>query len=194
MGSWLRQHAVAVFLIMALGAGIFIVQAPRFTSTDYKAVGQSAKMQEPYQARTFTPAELEAGRKQLSPEAYNVVVNEDTEPPFHNAYWHNEAAGIYVDVVTGRPLFSSTNKYDSGTGWPSFYQALEGANLTFKTDSFLGIERTEVRSEAGHLGHIFDDGPKEHGGKRYCMNSLALRFVPKEEMEREGYGEYLKLF
>ena len=147
-----------------------------------------------YQPRTFSAAEIEAGLKKLSPEAYKVVAEEDTELPFKNAYFNNEAPGIYVDVVTGRPLFSSTNKYDSGTGWPSFYQALDGANLTLKTDTFLGFERTEVRSEAGHLGHVFDDGPVEHGGKRYCMNSLALRFIPKAEMEKQGYGTYLNLF
>lgn len=147
-----------------------------------------------YQPRTFSASEIEAGLKKLSPEAYKVVAEEDTELPFKNAYWNNEEAGIYVDVVTGRPLFSSTNKYDSGTGWPSFYQPLEGANLVLKTDTFLGFGRTEVRSEAGHLGHVFDDGPSEHGGKRYCMNSLALRFIAKDEMQAQGYGAYLKLF
>lgn len=148
----------------------------------------------PYIPRVFTAAELEAGLKDLSPDAYKVVAEEGTEPPFKNAYFDNKAAGIYVDVVTGRPLFSSTHKYDSGTGWPSFYQPLPEANLTLKTDTFLGFERTEVRSEAGHLGHVFNDGPTEHGGKRYCMNSLALRFIPKEEMAAAGYSAYLNLF
>lgn len=147
-----------------------------------------------YQQRLFTAVEIEAGLKKLSSEAYVVLAQEGTEPPFHNEYWNNEESGIYVDVVTGRPLFSSLQKYDSGTGWPSFYAPLKEANLTLKTDSFLGYERTEVRSEAGHLGHVFDDGPPEHGGKRYCMNSLALRFIPKDQMAGEGYAAYLDLF
>lgn len=144
-----------------------------------------------YTPRQFTTVEIEAGLKKLSTEAYKVVVNGDTEPPYKNAYYDNHEEGIYVDVVTGRPLFSSAHKYDSGTGWPSFYQALDGSNLITKTDTFLGYSRVEVRSEAGHLGHVFDDGPVEHGGKRYCMNSLALRFVPKEAMSNEGYAAYL---
>ena len=147
-----------------------------------------------YTTRTYTDAEIETGLKKLSPEAYKVVAEEGTEPPFKNAYFDNKEAGIYVDVVTGRPLFSSAQKYDSGTGWPSFYEPLPEANLTLKTDSLLGFERTEVRSEAGHLGHVFNDGPTEHGGKRYCMNSLALRFIPKEEMAAAGYAAYLNLF
>jgi peptide methionine sulfoxide reductase msrA/msrB len=144
-----------------------------------------------YVPRVFSQAEIEAGLKKISSEAYEVVVNEDTEAPFKNAYHDNKAQGIYVDVVTGRPLFSSAHKYDSGTGWPSFYQPLEGANLVTKTDTLLGHSRVEVRSEAGHLGHVFDDGPVEHGGKRYCINSLALRFIAKDSMEREGYTAYL---
>lgn len=147
----------------------------------------------PYSPRAFSAAEIEAGRQKLSAEAYAVVANEDTESPYKNAYYDNKKAGIYVDVVTGRPLFSTKQKYDSGTGWPSFWAPLEGANLTLKTDSLLGLERTEVRSEAGHLGHVFNDGPVEYGGKRYCMNSLALRFIPKENMTAEGYAAYVKL-
>jgi peptide methionine sulfoxide reductase msrA/msrB len=147
-----------------------------------------------YAPRDYTSAEIESGLKKLSSEAYKVVAEEGTEPAYRNAYWDNKAAGIYVDVVTGRPLFSSEHKYDSKTGWPSFYEPLSEANLTLKTDNILGFERTEVRSEAGHLGHVFDDGPAEYGGKRYCMNSLALRFIPKEEMAAQGYGAYLALF
>ena len=147
-----------------------------------------------YTPRTFTSEEIEAGLKLLSPEAYKVVAEEGTEPAYRNAYWDNKEEGIYVDVVTGRPLFSSTHKYDSKTGWPSFYQSLEGANLELKTDTILIYERVEVRSESGHLGHVFDDGPTEHGGKRYCINSLALKFISASEMERLGYGAYLYLF
>ena len=144
-----------------------------------------------YTPRTFTAAEIEAGLKLLPPDAYKVVAQEGTEPAYKNAYWDNKEAGIYVDVVTSRPLFSSAHKYDSKTGWPSFYQALEGANLELKSDTILIYERVEVRSESGHLGHVFDDGPTEYGGKRYCINSLALRFIPKADMERLGYGAYL---
>lgn len=146
-----------------------------------------------YTERTFTSAEIEAGLKTLSPAAYKVVAQEGTEPAYKNAYWDNKEEGIYVDVVTGRPLFSSKHKYDSKTGWPSFYQPLPEANLALKSDTLLGYERIEVRSESGHLGHVFDDGPKEHGGKRYCINSLALRFIPKVDMERLGYAAYLEV-
>jgi len=144
--------------------------------------------------RQFSEAEIEASLKTLPSEVFKVVAKEGTEPPFENPYWDNKEEGIYVDVVTGRPLFSSVHKYDSGTGWPSFYQSLEDANLKLKEDKKLFSTRTEVRSESGHLGHVFDDGPIEHGGKRYCLNSLALKFIPKADMKRLGYGKYLGLF
>jgi peptide methionine sulfoxide reductase msrA/msrB len=163
--------------------------ALEFLESEQSKTGTSTPVA--YQPRTFSASEIEAGLKKLSPEAYNVVVHEDTERPFKNAYHDNKEPGIYVDVVTGRPLFSSAHKYDSGTGWPSFYQPLPGANIITKEDGFLGFTRIEVRSEAGHLGHVFDDGPVEHGGKRYCLNSLALRFIPKADMEKEGYAAYL---
>ncbi len=147
-----------------------------------------------YTPRVFTAAEIESGLKLLSSEAYKVVAEEVTEPAYKNAYFDNKAEGIYVDVVTGRPLFSSTHKYDSGTGWPSFYQPLEGADLELKSDTILIYERVEVRSESGHLGHVFNDGPSEYGGKRYCMNSAALKFISKTDMEELGYGAYLYLF
>ena len=134
-------------------------------------------------------------KTRLSAAQYEVTQHEATERPFQNEYWNNHEPGIYVDVVSGEPLFSSLDKYDSGTGWPSFTKPLEPQNVMTKVDRSLFMTRTEVRSAHGdsHLGHLFDDGPKPTG-MRYCMNSASMRFIPVSKLEEEGYGQYLPLF
>lgn len=134
-------------------------------------------------------------RRRLDPEQYQVTQCSLTEAPFENEFWNNKRAGIYVDVVSGEPLFCSLDKFDSGTGWPSFLRPMDDAKLKFEIDRSLFRERTEVRSGLAnsHLGHVFDDGPQPTG-KRYCINSAALRFIPVEELEKAGYGKYLVLF
>jgi peptide-methionine (R)-S-oxide reductase len=132
----------------------------------------------------------------LTPNEYRVTQEDATEPAFRNRYWDNHEDGIYVDVVSGQPLFSSTDKFESGSGWPSFTRPIDGDAVTEKTDRSFFMTRTEVRSAGAdsHLGHLFDDGPRDAGGMRYCMNSAALRFIPVAELDEQGYGSYRTLF
>lgn len=145
---------------------------------------------------TFKKPSQEELKKTLTPEQFAVVCNAATEPPFQNAYWDHKEPGLYVDIASGEPLFSSTDKFDSGTGWPSFTKPVDPANVVEKKDREYGMVRTEVRSKHGdsHLGHVFDDGPKAQGGLRFCINSASLRFIPVAKLEAEGYGRFLPLF
>jgi peptide methionine sulfoxide reductase msrA/msrB len=145
--------------------------------------------------RKYKKAGKEFLKENLNSLQYKVVMENGTEPPFQNEYWNNFREGIYVDITTGEPLFTSRDKFESGCGWPSFTKPIDSEVLLEKTDTTHGMHRTEVRSRLGdaHMGHVFTDGPKEKGGLRYCINSAAVRFVPVEEMEKEGYGHLLPL-
>ena len=182
---------------IAIGAAVSLLLAA--ASAHAQAKPATAPAAPPAPAATprkvfVKPSDSEIKRK-LTPLQYAVTQHEVTETPFRNVYWDNHEPGIYVDIVSGEPLFSSLDKYDSGTGWPSFTRPLEPANIRTKTDHLLGYSRTEVRSAHAdsHLGHVFDDGPRPTG-LRYCMNSASMRFIPASQLEAEGYGQYAYLF
>ena len=180
---------IAVAVLLAAGV-VAVVRRAKATSP------AAVSTFEPGTMKDFKKPETVQLKKKLSAEQFAVTQQCGTEPPFRNAYWDNHKPGIYVDVVSGEPLFSSLDKFDSGTGWPSFSQPIKGMEITEKKDTSFGATRTEVRSKIAdsHLGHLFDDGPSDKGGMRYCINSASLKFVPVEEMDQAGYGNLLEPF
>jgi peptide methionine sulfoxide reductase msrA/msrB len=177
-----------------LAGGIFAVihNAGRAQQSEIS----TSQIYQPTNMSDFKKPSADELKKKLTPEQFAVTQESATEPAFHNEFWDNHKPGIYVDVVSGVPLFSSLDKFDSGCGWPSFTSPLNSTDVVEHTDNSYGMERTEVRSSVAdsHLGHVFDDGPSDKGGLRYCINSASLKFIPVEEMEKDGYGQYLAPF
>ncbi len=185
------QNNISSVIILVIGllvAAILLAMTLTPRDSDY-ATGQEARMSK----KTYSE---EALKNRLTPLQYHVTRESGTEPPFNNEFWNNHREGLYVDIVSGEPLFTSKDKFDSGTGWPSFTKPVESSNVVEKRDTGFGMMRTEVRSREAnsHLGHVFDDGPKDKGGLRYCINSAALRFIPVADLKKAGYGAYQPIF